>query len=250
MDELGGGLVGGEDEDFGDLDVRGCRGGVEGDIGNVVAGEGLDAGVEALGGRGVAMEANVGEVRLDEAGLEVGDADGRLVEVHAESVAEGLDGGFGGAVGAAARIGDVAGYGADVDDVAAAAFDHAGDDESRHHEEGLDVGVDHGEGVVEVALMLLVGAEGETGVVDEDIDVAEVGGKVADGGFGRGAIPNVEGEQVDGGGVALLELLFEGLELFDAAGVEDEAMAGLRELARTGLAYAGGCAGDEGEWHG
>ena len=240
----------GEDEDLGNLDMRRSRGGVEGYVGDVVAREGLDAGVETLGGSGVAVEADVGEVGLDEAGLEVGDADGRLVEVHAKTVAEGLDSGFGGAIGAAARVGGVTGYGADVDDVAATTFDHAWDDETRHHEKGLDVGVNHGKGVVEVALVLLVGAEGEAGVVDEDVDVAELSRKRADGFFGTRTIADIEGEQEDVGGEVSLELLLEGLELFDTAGVEDETMAGLGELARTGLAYAGGCAGDEGKGHG
>ena len=238
--------MGGEDEDFGDLDVRGCRGGVEGNVGDVVAGEGRNAGVEALGGGGVAVETDVGEVGLDEAGLDVGDADGRLVEIHAETVAEGLDGGFGGAIGAASGIGGITGYGTDVDDMTTSPFNHARNDETRHHEQGLDVGVDHGEAFVEVAFVLLVGAKGEAGVVDEHIDVAIVGGKVLDGGFGKGAVADVEREEENVGAVICLELLLEGLEFIDTAGVKYETMASLGELAGAGLANAGGGAGDEG----
>ena len=238
--------MGGEDEDFGDLDVRGCGSGVEGYVGNVVAGEGCDAGVEALGGGGVAVETGVGEIGFDEAGLDVGDANGRLVEIHAETVAEGLDGGFGGAIGAASGIGGVAGYGTDVDDMTSSPFNHARNDETRHHEQSLDVGVDHGEAFAEVAFVLLVGAKGKAGVVDKHVDVAIVGGKVLDSGFGKGAVADVEWKEENVGAVLCLELLLEGLEFIDTAGVKDETMASLGELAGAGLAYAGGGAGDEG----
>jgi hypothetical protein len=242
--------VSGEDEDLGNLDMRRSGGGVEGYVGDVVARERLDASVEALGGSGVAVEADVGEVGLDEAGFKVGDADGRLVKIHAKTVAEGLDSGFGGAIGAAARVSDIASYGADIDDMAAASFDHAWDDETRHHEESLDVGVNHGEGVFEVALVLLVGTESEASVVDEDVDVTVGGGKRTNGFFDTGTIADIKGEQKDIGGEVSFKFLLKGLKFLNAAGVENEAMAGLGELACTSLAYAGGCAGDEGKGHG
>ena len=246
-DHLTGSLVGGEDEDFGNLDVRRSGGGVEGYIGYVVTREGRNASVEALGGCSVAVETNVGEVGFDETRLDIGDADGGLVEVHAETVTEGLDSSFGGTVGAAAGIGGVAGYGTDVDDMTTTAFDHARNDETCHHEQSLDVSVNHGEAFVEIAFVLLVDAKSETGVVDEHVDGAIVGGKLLDGGFGKGAVANVEREEENVGAVTIFKLLLEGLEFIDTAGVEDETMANLGELAGAGLANAGGCAGDEGE---
>lgn len=62
----GGGLVGGEDEHLGNVDVSGAAGDKDDSLGNVVAVQGLDALVHRVGLVLVAAEADHGELGLDE----------------------------------------------------------------------------------------------------------------------------------------------------------------------------------------
>ena len=76
----------GEDKHLGYLDMGrgvGCK---DGNIGNVITRQWLDALVDIGGTLVVTMKADVAEVRLNKTGLQVGDTDGRVGHVDAESV--------------------------------------------------------------------------------------------------------------------------------------------------------------------
>ena len=78
--------MGGEDEHFGDLYVFGGLSGIEGGVGDVVAGEGCDAFVDVVGTLVVAVEAYVAEVGLDQSGFEKGHAYLGVGDVDAQTV--------------------------------------------------------------------------------------------------------------------------------------------------------------------
>ena len=78
--------MGGQDKHFGYLYVSRGVGGIDGHIGNVVASEGLDALIEFGSAVGIAVEADIAEIGLYEAGLEVGDADSCVGHIDAESI--------------------------------------------------------------------------------------------------------------------------------------------------------------------
>ena len=80
------GLVSSQNEYFGYLDVGGSLGGIEGNVGYVIAREGFDALIDFLGPFGIAMEADAAEVGLYEARFEVGHADWGGGQVDAETV--------------------------------------------------------------------------------------------------------------------------------------------------------------------
>ena len=75
--------MGGQDEHLGYLDVSGSIGGIDGNIGNVVASQRGDALIDIGGTSGVSMKANVAEVGLYKSGLQVGDADSRSLQDRA-----------------------------------------------------------------------------------------------------------------------------------------------------------------------
>lgn len=118
----------GEDEDLGNLHMLGGIGGIDSYIGDIVAGEGLNAFVDIGSTLGVAMEASVAEISFHKTRFEVGDADGSASYIEAESIGDGLYGSFGGTIDITVSIGSVASNRADIDDVAAVAFHH-----TRHH---------------------------------------------------------------------------------------------------------------------
>ena len=222
--------MGGEYEHLGDLHVLGGVGGIDGHVGDVVTGEGLDALVDIGGALGVTMEARVAEVGLNKAGLEVGDTDGGIGHIEAQAVGDGLHGSLGGAIYVAVGIGGVASDGADIDDMAAVALHHAGHHETRHGEQSLDVGIDHGVPVVVGAFILGLKTKGEAGIVDEHIDVFPLGGEVLDALGGFLAITHVENQRKH-------FCTFSGkfftyfLESLGVAAGEDEAVAVGGELA-------------------
>ena len=81
---------------------------IDGHVGNIVACQGLDALIELGGALGIAVETDVAEVGLHEAGLEIGDADGGVGHIDAQTVGEGLDGGLRSAVDIATGVGGIA----------------------------------------------------------------------------------------------------------------------------------------------
>ena len=126
--------MGSEDEHFGYLHVLGGVSGIDGHICNVIARKRLDALVE-LGSAGcITMETDVAEVGLDEAGLEVGDANSCIGHVDAQSVGEGLHSCFRGTVYIASSIGCIACYAPYIDNVSTIACNHTGHNETCHRE--------------------------------------------------------------------------------------------------------------------
>ena len=173
-DELGagyvGGLVGGEvDDPVGDL--LGLADAAHGDLGEHVLSELLI--IVHVGRHG----------GLDGAGVDGVAADVVLGVVDGDGLGEDADGALGGLVGGMAGVGaDDAELGGDVDDGAAAGVLHGGDGG-----DGAEVdagGVDVHDGVPgllgEVAEP---GGTADAGVVDEDIQFAEVGDGEVDGGL-------------------------------------------------------------------
>ena len=131
------------------------------------------AGVNRVGLGAVAAEADGAEfAAADEAGFEVGDADTGADEVGFQIGAQLSDEGLASAVDVAAGIGVAGGGAADVDDVAVVALDHAGQERVGHAHQAGDVGADHGLPILEHGGLGGGDAEGEAGVVDEDVDLA------------------------------------------------------------------------------
>ena len=112
----------------------------------------------------------------------------------------------------------------------------------RQRDEGRDVGRDHRAPVVELRLLRGLGAERQAGVVDEEVDVAPVGGQAVERGGGGGVVGDVEGERVD----RIAQFGLQRVEPVGAAAGGDDAPAGADEFLGGGGTDAGGGAGDEG----
>ena len=249
MDDGAGGLVCGKDEHLGYLYVYRCGGGIECCIGDVVAREGRDAFIYVAGPPAVAVEASDGEVGLHESGLEVGDAQGSVGEVDAQPVGERFDGGFGGAIDVAVGVGGIAGHRADVDDMSLSAADHTGDDESCHSEQTANVGINHRVPVAEVAFVFLIQSEGQSGVVDEQVDVLPVSGECFNGLACGFAVAHIEAEGEDLCAV-LPEFGSDSVQKMLFSSVEDETPAFAGETLGAGEPYAARSASDECSFHG
>ena len=143
-DDTATGLMGGEDEYLGNLDVGWGIGCIDGYIGDVVTRQWLDALIEFCGTIGIALEADITEVRLYKAWLEVGDAYGGVGHIDTETVGEGFHGSLCGSIYIASCIGGIASHGTDVNDMSAIACNHFWYNQARHGEQAFDVGVDHG----------------------------------------------------------------------------------------------------------
>lgn len=75
-DDTATGLMGGEDEYLGNLDVGWGIGCIDGYIGDIVTRQWLDALIEFGGTIGIALKTDITEIRLYKAWLEVGDTYG------------------------------------------------------------------------------------------------------------------------------------------------------------------------------
>ena len=91
-DDTATGLMGGEDEHLGNLDVGGGIGCIDGYIGDVVTRQWIDALIEFAGAIGIALETDITEVGLHETWLEVGDPYGGVGHIDTETVGEGFHG--------------------------------------------------------------------------------------------------------------------------------------------------------------
>ena len=73
----------GQNEHFGNLDMGRGIGSKDGNIGNVITCQRLDAFIDIGSTVVVTMEADIAEVGLDKAGLQVCDADSRIGHIDA-----------------------------------------------------------------------------------------------------------------------------------------------------------------------
>ena len=146
----------GQDKHFGNLHMGRRTGCIEGHIGNVVASERFDAFIYIVGTLCIAMETNHTEIGFHQSRLHVGDTHGRVGHINAQTIADGLDCGLGGAINVATGIGGITGHGTDVDDMTAVALNHAGNNEACHGEQTLDVGINHDVPILVAAFIFLV----------------------------------------------------------------------------------------------
>jgi hypothetical protein len=186
-----------------------------------------------------------------EAGADGGDADAFVAELGMEALGETYEGEFAGDVGEEMGRRDLAADGGDVDDGGAspgASFEHVGKDGVGGVEGCEEVG-GHGAAVGGEGLVFYGADFDDTGVVDEDIDVAEVLDGVVDEAGGLVWVGEVSGDEEDvvGGadGAALKEQKTGACEFFDAAGGEDEFSSGASEAFGYGEAEAAGASGDD-----
>lgn len=219
----------GQNEHLGYLHVGWGIGCEDGHIGDVVAREGLDALIEFGCALGVAMEADVAEVGLYEAGLEVGDADSGIGHVDAETVGEGFYSSLCGTVDITPCVGSIARHAPYINNVSAVARNHLGYDEACHGEQTLDIGVDHGLPVVEVALVFGFESQGEACIIDEHVDGLPFLGQTLDGLAGCFTVSYVEGQDEHLGALGF-ELLTDGFQLLNITAIQDEAVAIIGEF--------------------
>ena len=142
-------------------------------FGYVVAREGLDAPIDVVGSRAVAVEAHHREFGLDHAGTHFAHLDAVREQVGAHRLRNGVHGVLGGAVDGAVLVGFRAGDRPDVEDVPAACGHHLGGDDARDIEQPFDVGVDHGVPVGRVPLVDVFEPGRKPGVVDQQVDAPE-----------------------------------------------------------------------------
>ena len=218
------GLMSGQNEYFGNLHMRWGIGSKDCHIGDVVAREGFDALIEFGSTLGIAVEADVAEVGLYEAGLEVGDADSGIGHIDAETVGEGLHGSLCGAVDIASGIGGIARYAPYINNVSAVARNHLGYDEACHREQTLDIGVDHCLPIIEVALIFWFEAQGKAGIIDEHIDLLPLLWQALDGLAGCLAVSDIEGEREHLCAFGL-QFLTDGFQLLNVSAIKDETVA-------------------------
>jgi hypothetical protein len=208
-------------------------------VGDVVGGEGLDAGVDVVGPGLVAAEADDRELGLDHARGDLGDADRLAVQLQAQGVGDGPDGMLGGGVAGAAGVDLEAGDGAEVDDVGVGGGPQQGQEAAGDPQQPDHVGVHHRLPVLVAAVGHRVEADPGAGAVDQQVGAAVAVGHGGREGLHRRRVGDVKGQ---GGGA---DLLGEDLEPVGAAGAGDHVEAGPGQLAGAGRPDPAGRAGDD-----
>ena len=164
-----------------------------------------------------------------EAGADGGDADAFVAEFGVEAFGEADEGELAGDVGEHVGHGELAAYAGDVDDGGVAVDGVAAEKMGERGVGGVERGVEvrgHGAAVGGEGLVFDGADFNDAGVVDEDVDAAEVADGVVDEHRGLGGVGEVgrDEEDVVGGldGFAIEESVASADEFFDIASGEDE----------------------------
>ena len=168
---------------------------IERHIGNVVAYERFDTLIDIVGTLVIAMEADVGEVGLNESGLQIGYSYTCMGYVNAQSVGKCLDGSLCGTVDSASGISRIASHTTYIYHMTVIKAHHPGHHEASHVEQSLDVGVNHLVPVLEVALVFGLQTACQSGVVDKHVDGLESIGYACHSIARSLTIAHVEGER-------------------------------------------------------
>ncbi len=153
--------------------------------------------IDSCGFVGVPAKANDREFRFAQAGFDVGDTDGRAKQVGDEVFGKVIHKGFCAAVAVAAGVWICAGHGTEIDHMAAFPFDHAGEYGAGHVEQPLDVRVDHGFPVSQIAGLGRIKSKSESCVVYKDVNFGKFVGKARQRSVDSGFVLHVEAESVN-----------------------------------------------------
>src|SRR6266516_96546 len=166
------------DDELVDVDVAGTRDREENAFGHVFGAEWVDAFVWRLRLLLVATEANAGEIRLDEPGIDGGHPNRPAEQVLAERVGEAAHGELRRDVDRRVLVSLAPGDRAHVDDVPAVA--EVRQAEAGDADQPVDVRLQHCLLILFASLPKGVAAETKAGVVDEDVQCAELPDRVPD----------------------------------------------------------------------
>ena len=204
-------------------------------IGNVLRLDRLGTCVGGVITRLVTAEAHQGELALTQARLDIGHAHAGALQVAAQVQRELLHERLGTAIHMAARVRVVTGDGTQVDDPGTAAMgNQARQQQVSGGQQALDVGIDHGFPIVEVALGRRVGAHGQAGVVDQAAQRGERRRQVGDGLLHAFAVAHIHHQAMHFG---LLGKLFDqGVQALGTTTGEHQFPAGLGKATGTGFA--------------
>src|SRR5256886_14035300 len=194
----------GFDDELVDVDMEGPGEREEDAVGDVLGAERVDALVRLLRLLLVAAEANAGEVRLDEAGIDSREPDRATQQVLTERVGEAAHGVLGRDIDRSVLVGLAARDRAHVDDVPTVADMRQA--EAGQPEQSVDVGFQRRVLIFFGRLPKGIAPEAEAGVVDEDVQAAELADRCLDESLAALSVGDVE-----------LELDLR-VELLDAAG--------------------------------
>ena len=143
--------------------------------------------------RVIAFETHVGKLgAAHQARLDVGDANGGAVQIGTQVKAELAHKRFRCAVDVAACIGPASGGGADIDNVATIALNHARQHRAGHIDQPFVVGVDHVFPVFNAGFVRGLHAQRQSGVVDQQINGAPLGRQVSNHLFNGCAVAHVQ----------------------------------------------------------
>ena len=223
--QAGRGLVRRHDDHLADVDMRRPVGAPDDGLGDVVGRKRGQSLVDFFRPLSVAVEADQAELGFDHARIDRRDTDARPVEVQAKGPAGCGHRKLARAVDIATGINFVSGDGSDVDDMAAAALDHAANDGPADIEKPFDVRVDHLFPVLDRSFMDRAQATAKSGVVDQDVDVLPFGGKGGDGGVDGFPVPDIESENMDIGSAGCAEFGSQGFETIQSPGARQNPRA-------------------------
>jgi hypothetical protein len=234
VDPHGGGLVDGLHDELVDVDVGRARNREEHAVGDVLRLKRVDVLVDLLRPFLIASEADLGEVRLDEAGVDRRQVDRPAEQILPQRVRETAHGELRGDVDSGVLVRLTAGDGADVDDVAAVADVRQAEPGQAEHPE--HVRLDHRRLVLVGRFPERLAAQAEPRIVDEDVDSAEVGHGALDETLGARLVRDVEVERVEAVPVR---------EQLGAAGADGNTRASLGKRMRSGRPDPARGAGDD-----
>lgn len=177
------------------------------------------------------------------AGADAVDGDAFGSEFESERFSEAEEAGFAGGIGGAAREGDVAHDRGEVDDAAVTFAPHVGNERAAHQERTDEIGVQDG-GPLLIAEVCDVFADVDAGIVDQDVNLAELRDdealQFADVLFAR----DIGGEYF-GRDVVLASGFGDGIERIGIASDEGEIRTGLGEGEGESFTEAFASAGDD-----
>lgn len=188
-------LVYGEDEDLGDVNVGWSCGGPDNLLCDVFANKRLQALVDVLRGAFVTAIPDDGELGFDHAGIDLGDADLGVDELTEEGTGEGANSVLGCGVDAASGVGFPTSDRTEVNNVAVVLCLELLDEQLGQMNQTKYVGFEHALNIVGCDVSDVLDTEDESSVVNQNVDVSELGGNLVKEALDLATIGDVEGDR-------------------------------------------------------
>ena len=196
----------------------------------------------------ISMETDIREIRLHQAGLDIGNTHLGMSHINTQAIGDCLDGSLCSTIYIATSVSRITSHTTYINNVSMITSHHTRNYQTSHGEESLDIGINHLIPILETTLILRFQATSQACIIDQHINIAPILRNIIHSLSCRFTVTYIKSQSKDLYPLCL-QLFLENFQFTGVSTRNDQIVATSCKAACTTLANSAGCTCDKSNFH-